>query len=270
MTEIPLEIIKEASKISQMYANDPRQNSFNALVLGESGTGKSFLARTCRKPIHVDSFDPGGTKNLTDLIAKGQVIADTTYEAEDPSKPTAFVDWTANMERRFKMDYFAHFGTYVLDSSTTWGEAVMNWVLKKAHIAGQAPRWAHDYVPQKVAIRNWLRRLMDLPCDLILTGHLEGSKDEVTGSMSYRYMTTGKGVVTIPLLFDEIYVMNPKETSKGVEYRILTQSTGKYVARSRLAKVGLLSQYESADIKSILKKAKMPTDDKPLFNVKEV
>ena len=263
--EISLEIKTEIEALNKMYSEDPRQKSFNALILGESGSGKSFLFRTCRKPVHIDSFDPGGTKGLQEYINKGEIIVDARYEGEDPKKPFAFELWKKEMEKRDKIGYFNHIGTYCLDSSTTWSEAIMNWILKKAFLSGQAPRWAHDYIPQKVEIRNWLRELLDLPCDFILTGHLEGYKDEVSGSMSYRYMTTGKGVTTIPLLFDEIYVLDPKESSKGVDYRILTQSTGKYVARSRLAKEGLIDKYEPCDIKVILKKAKLSTDDKPLF-----
>ena len=265
LTEENLEIRTEIEALQKLYSNDPRQDSFNALVLGESGSGKSFLLRTCRKPVHVDSFDPGGTKGLREYIDKGEVIVDARYEGEDPRKPFAFELWMKEMEKREKMHYFDHIGTYCLDSSTTWAESIMNYILKKAHLSGEAPRWAHDYIPQKIQIRNWLRELLDLPCDFILTGHLEGNKDEVNGSMSYRYMTTGKGVTTIPLLFDEIYVLDPKDSSKGVDYRILTQSTGKYVARSRLAKEGKLDKYEACNIKALLKKAGLKSEDKPLF-----
>jgi len=261
-----LEIKKTVKELQDAYASDPRQKSFNALILGESGSGKSFLIRTARKPVHIDSFDPGGTKGLTPEIEKGEIVVDTRWEAEDPEQPFAFNKWKKVMKERIKTSYFDYFATYVLESATTWSEAIMNDILRKAKIPGEAPRWAHDYVPQKVAIRNWLRRCLDLPCDFILTGHLEGHKDDVSGKMAYRFMTTGKGVVTLPLLFDEIYVMAPKEGSGDkIIRRILTQATGEYVARSRLAKGGLLDTYEEADLKKILKKARMKTEDKPLF-----
>ena len=75
-------------------------------------------------------------------------------------------------------------------------------------------------------------------------------------------MTTGQGMITIPLMFDEIYVTAPKEMSSGIEYRLLTKSTGTFLARSRLSADGLLDTYEKADIKHILKKAGMPYQDK--------
>lgn len=260
-----LKIKAEADKLRQMYAEDPRQESFNALVLGELGSGKSFLARTARKPVHIDSWDPGGTKGLRDYIAKGEIIPATKYEGELPKNPTMFNEWKKDMADRERMGYFNHLGTYWLDSSTFWGEAIMNSILKTAGIAGKAPRWKDDYVPQKMEIRNWVRELIDLPCDFFMTGHLEAQEDTVTKTMRYRYMTTGKGTIIIPSLFDEVWVMQPRGKASGVEYRILTQSTGTYVARSRLAKEGKLDTYEEADIKAILKKVGMSTEDKPLI-----
>lgn len=262
-----LEIKKKVEELQRMYRENPKSKNFTALLLGESGSGKSYLLRTARKPIHIDVFDPGGTVNLVDLIDKGEIVADLRWINEDPRKPSVFNDWKKVTEERFKSGYFNAFGTAVIDSSTTWTDSIMNHVLKIAGRAGQAPQWAHDYVPQKVEIQNWIKRFMSEPinCDFFLTGHLEGIKDEVTGRMSYRYMVTGKAQVTIPLLFDEIYVLDPKGGKDGVEYRVLTKSTGTHLARSRMAKNGLLDQYEKPDIKHILRKCGWSTEDKPLF-----
>jgi hypothetical protein len=138
----------------------------------------------------------------------------------------------------------------------------MNWILQKVGIAGQAPRWAHDYVPQKMEIRNYIRKMLDLPCDFIATGHLELHTD-IDGGMKLRFMTTGKGAVLIPILFDEVYVLLTKGKASGVTYNLLTKPTNEYLARSRLAKDGLLEILEKPDIKHLLKKAGLPVQDKP-------
>lgn len=263
-----IDIRKQALELREMYKNRPEKDNFTALILGEVGSGKSWLIRSARLPIHVDIFDPGGDVNLGDLVSEGKAILDTHWMNENPKKPTVFKEWEKVTEQRFKDGYYNQFGTVVIDSSSSWASAIMNQQMKDAGLAGEAPRFTHDYMPQKVKIQNWIYRFMGEPmnCDFFLTGHLEGTKDEVSGKMSYRYMVTGKAQITIPSLFDEIYVMDPiQKSGKEVEYRVLTKSTGTYLARSRMAKLGLLDVYEKPDIKHILRKCKRDTSDKPLF-----
>lgn len=261
---MPLDIKAEVEKLQTMYKEDPRQSSFNCLLLGESGYGKTFLMRTARKPVHIDSFDPGGTKGLKKEIERGEVVVDARWESEDPLAPEQFADWSKETEHRIESGYFDHFGTYCLDSATTWSDAIMNYILKKAQRAGQAPKWEKDYVPQKIQIRNHLRPILNLPCDVFLTGHMKLVEDPEHGRI-FRFLTTGQGMVTIPLLFDEIYVIKVKESSRGLERTILTQPTDIYLARSRLAGDGLLDEEEEPNIKTILEKAGFDTSDKPLF-----
>lgn len=257
---------EEFARIQQAYKDDPKQSSFNALVLGESGTGKTFLLRTARRPVHIDSFDPGGSKNLLDWIKSGDVVVDSQYESEDPTKPFAFSKWKKEFDYRLRGGYFDHIGTYVIDSATTWSEAIMNSILQKAGISGQAPRFTKDYVPQKIEIRNYLRKCLDLPCDFILTGHAEVKEDvddQGRTVMKFRFMTTGKGVTTVPLLFDEQYFLITRRSPRGPEYKMIVQNDGIYPARSRLAGNNKLSPLEEPDIKKLLKKAGLPAEDKP-------
>jgi adenylate kinase family enzyme len=259
-----LDIKKMAGEIKTFYDQDTRQDSFNLLLCGDSGSGKTFLASTCRKPVHIDSFDPGGTKHLKPWIDKGEIIADTRFEGDDPFDPKVYKAWVEEMKKREKIKYFDYLGTYMLDSATSWSDAIMNQVLKAAGIPGEAPRFTHDYTPQKIQIVNWIKRMLRYPCDFILTGHLDASKDEVVGKVTYRFMTTGKGEVTIPLLFDELWVATTKETSKEVVYQILTRRTGPYMARTRIG-MKVFETYEEPDIKKLLKKAGKDSEDKPLL-----
>lgn len=250
----PLNIKMEFQTLQTMYLEDDVNNKVNLLLLGESGSGKSFLARTCPGPVHMDCFDPGATKGLQKEIIAGKIIADTRWEKEDPTKPTQYMAWEKETNRRMDGGYFDYLGTYILDSSTTWAMAIMNYILKKAGIAGMSPRFTHDYAPQKAAVNNWIKKLLDLPCNVIITGHLEFIENEKKQIVK-RLMAPGKSKVTIPLLFDEIWVMDPKSTSGDVKYRILTQGTGDSLARSRLSADGLLNKFEDPDFSAILNKA---------------
>jgi hypothetical protein len=233
------------------------------LLLGEYGTGKTFLVRTARKPVHIDSFDPGGTKNLRKWIDQGDIIVDSRYESEDPADPTAFKLWYPIFNDRRESGYFNRFATYVLDGGTQWNDAILGAYLKKTGSTNAPPDYKKHYHFQKFDIRTYIKRMLDLPCDFIFTGHLELKQEgEGSGPLKYVYATTGKGTFIIPSLFDEIYVATTKETSSGVEYQLLTQNVGKYSARSRLAAEGLFETYEEPDIKKLLAKAGLPTEDK--------
>lgn len=258
-----LDIKKEAEELRRLYKEDPRSSKFNVLILGETGTGKSEIFKTARTPVHMDSFDPGGTKGLVDEINKGDIIADISYEVENPYKPKQFKSWKYDFDHREKSGYFAQFGTYGLDSSTMWAACIMNRIQEKDGRAGEPPKWAKDYDPQKIIIRNWIKRILALPCDVIVTGHLEPIEDKVTDEIKWRYMTTGKGTIIIPLEFDEIWVTHTKEKSSGLTYQIITKATGPYLAASRMGKGGIFDTYEVPNIKALLKKAKRDYQDKP-------
>ena len=201
-------------------------------------------------------------------INQGVIVSDTRFEGDDPKSPDRFNLWKQEFNHRESIGYFNALGTYVIDSGTSWSDCIMYDVLKKAGRAGEAPKFTHDYVPQKVQINNWLRRCLDLPCDFILTGHLEQFEtvtDDGKGTLRYRFMTTGKGVITIPLLFDEIWitVSEPRSGQQPKRY-IITSNVGMYAGRTRIggAKFDL---YEEPDIKKLLRKAGRETEDKPLL-----
>jgi len=266
---MPYDAAAELAKVRKFYAGDKMQKRFSAIITGETNAGKTFILRTTRLPVHIDSFDPGGTKCLRDLIEKGDVIADTSWETEDPFDPKVYAAWKQAMEIRLKIGYFEQFGTYCIDSMTTFGQAAMNFQLGLKGDAGNVPQMRRDYNPQKVEIENQIRRLMNLPCDFIITGHLRETRDLKSIDKSsgikyeevrYRLHITGQAVITIPLLFDELYVL----TGKGNPPRrkLMLDSLGEYIARSRLKAAGKLNAEEEPDIKAILKKIGLEWQDK--------
>jgi hypothetical protein len=262
MTEQLSAAQKEIARLKEQYNEDVKSTKFNILLTSESGHGKTFLARTAPPLVHIDSFDPGGTKCLQNEIKKGKIIVDSSYEKEDPLRPSVYLKWKKEFQRRVSMGYFKEIETYVLDSSTTWAEAIMNWVLAKDGVAGQAPRFTKDYTPQKVEIRNMLRLILDLPCHVIVTGHLKLIEDEHTRKHKFRYFTTGQGAVTIPLLFDELWTLITKTTGDKTTYKLLLQANDAYLSRSRLAGDGLLGPVEEPDFSKLLEKVKKASSSK--------
>jgi len=253
-----LDFTAEQAKLREKFK--AKRKKVNVLLTGETGSGKTFLLSTApkEKPCHVDSFDPGGSVGLRSWAESGDILIDDSWENDDVMNPTAFTEWEKEFDRRAKGGYFDHIGWYMLDSFTSFSRAAMYDVLKKAGIPGEAPRWKHDYTPQKQHVMRCMSKMLSLPCSVIVTGHLKILQDEVTKQVEKRLMATGDHSTILPGLFDEVWVMDPKKKLKGgADYRILTQSTGVNLARSRLSANGLLEPYETPDLEVIMKKAKI-------------
>jgi hypothetical protein len=262
---MPLDIKKEFDDIRRMYQESSTRETSAFLIYGGSGSGKTRLLKTCRRPIHVDSFDPRGTTTIRDEIKEGWILADTRFETEDPFKPTAFDLWDKEYERRQREGYFNHIGTYAIDSATMWSSAAMNNVLKNSKggsRAGSQP-FQQDYLPAMYMIENAVKDFLSLPCDIVLIAHENELKDDITGKLYVTPLFTGKLQQKIPLLFDELYHMEVVRTSSGFKYSMLTKSDGTYRARTRLGKEGIFLANEEPDIKALLKKAGYGTEDKP-------
>lgn len=259
-----LAIKADIEKIQSAYVAQSQQKTFKALVYGGFGSGKTQLIRTARRPILVDSFDPGGTKTNRDQISEGWIVADTQFEQEDPKAPSVAELWDRVYHERRRRGFFNYFGTYVLDSATTLSTAIMNLVLKKAGRVGSHP-FQQDYLPAMQILENAVRDMSTLPCDVILIAHEDVDKDETTGRMYVGPQFVGKLKQRLPLLFDEIYHAETEFKASGVEYRLLTRATGTTRARTRLGRDGKFETYEKPDIKALLHKAGYSTEDKPII-----
>ena len=271
---MPYDPMKELKRVTDYYNQDPLQKRFSAIVTGETNAGKTYLLRSARFPIHIESFDPGGTKCLTDLVRSkenpnGQIVVDSSWETEDPFNPTAYAEWMKVTNIRLTTGYFNMFGTYALDGLTTFGKAVMNFQLASDDRAGEVPKFNWDYNPQRNNIENYIRKLMNISCDFIVMGHLReiekllavDNKGIKRTEIKYRLHVTGQSVITIPLLFDELYTIIGKGNPPKRE--MLIDSLGTYIARSRLKRNGKLDASEEPDIRKILKKAGFASEDKP-------
>lgn len=267
---------KERERLAKEYTANVAQKTIKVLVTGEHGTGKTQLMRTARKPVHIDSFDPGGTKGLQDLIETGAITVDAEYEQEDPAKPTAFKRWINMLEYRIERNYFEEFGTYCIDSATFLLEAIMN-----ASLDGKdaAPKWQTDYYMQKRAITRALRRILNLNCDVFMTAHLRERYENGVGVsaaeqleertfLGYRFFAPGQAAVIVPTMFDEIWVTMAESynPAQQTQYYLITEKSGAYLGKTRLGR-GKFQTKEKPDVKILLKKLGWDTEDKPFTRI---
>lgn len=270
-----LRIKQEAAKIKKMYEEDPRNETFNCITHGPIKVGKTSLLRTCPKPIFVHSFDPGGTDVLKDMIATGEVLADTRFEHEDPFNPKACRLWEDSFNYLYQKHFFDHVGTFAIDSMTTWAQTIMYEVIRRASLkkkdrsSGEAPR-EQDWLPQMAFIENYMRKFLSLPCHCILLGHSDQPKDrEGNASGDLGIMITGKLRERVPALFSEIYYLRIKDFKSETRELLVKPVYGIQVG-TRLGNGGKLDKTEEPDIKKIMKKVGLDATDKPLIHELEI
>jgi hypothetical protein len=263
-----LDIRAEIDTIKNLYKSTTDMTAFRALIFGDVGSGKTKLLSTCPRPIHIDSWDPGGTITLKKEIEEGWIVADTRWEIDDPDKPDKLVEFEKEFDRRRTSGYFNIFGTYALDSLTTFGDAAMNYLLYKLGRKDGIPLTGktgdNDYVRQQKMIEPIIRQMLNLPCHVIIIAHPDLREDEERRIKSIGPKVYGQLATKLPLLFNEIYYATTQTVQNGVDYRLLTRQTGYYRCRSRLSASGQLEMYEAQNIKNILRKTGFNADDKPI------
>jgi hypothetical protein len=254
---------EEFKKIRDAYKNIGEAKTFTALLMGTFSTGKTTLIGTGRKPILIDSFDPAGAVVLRKQIESGEVLV-RDWSVDNYKNPTAYNRWEAQWELDIKNKFLMNFGTYAIDSVTTFITALSYAISKKA---GRPPSTLaiQDYNLIYAALGDVISLSSVQGCDFIMTAHLTLTKDELSGEVLAEIDTYNRLKTKLPNLFSERYVLRKVEKSSGIEYEVLTNDQGRYRAGSKLASEGKIERIEKPDLKAIMKKAGYPLTDKPLF-----
>jgi hypothetical protein len=262
------DLIKELRALRELTGTE-LERGFNCLLLGNVGSGKSpmiglTLSSTPEKPIVVDSFDPDGWNNPLFKEAKdsGRLIVDTRWErsketgtAVDPTKiPSMYKSFEQEFLRRRSVGFFDSIGTYVIDSFTNYSDSMVAYIGQK-NSRPEGKLEIQDWQIISNMIRDTIKMCCSYKCNFILTAHTVAEKDEGTGKLLARLHTQPSLQVRVPSLFSEIYILQAKESSKGIVREVLTQQNGLFnEVRTRLG-AGKFDLREPANFDNLLKKA---------------
>lgn len=259
---------------------------FSALVKGVEGSGKTRFACTGRLPILVDVFDPKGyviyeTDPVLKQLREEKKLIVRFYTKEDSQNPSEFAKWNSQWQKDCKEGFLSLFGTYVLDSGTSWMEAMANYISvkkgRKYNLGGvllTGNLEIQDYIPMYNMVMDLIKITSSQGCDFVYLAHLirvpvmqQNHKGEMqeTGQTITELDIYNRLKSKVPKLFSEKYCMVKKPTSDGARRVLITDATGEYEASSQLKASGKINAQEEPDIKKLLEKAGLPIEDKPLL-----
>lgn len=253
------------SEMRDKYSID--ESYFRGMIIGDKGIGKTELLKTMVKPVFHDCWDNAGEQTLLEDVKGKAKLPDWLYPRTQFQRNTAqdFRDWVGAITEDAKAGIFNEVGTYVLDSLTTWGDGLQSVVLEDA-------RNASEKHGENMELQDWglflqkatfyLKKLITLPCHVVILGHIQEDRDMVTGRIINNIMIPGQTSQRSPIWMSEMYYMllsSDKKDAKGRPERfLLTGNDTKYKASTRLGRGGKFDLHEKPDIKYLLKKAGLP------------
>ncbi len=261
-----------AEETRAKHAASNSTNKANILLYGLHGTGKTTTMITAPKPVHVDCFDRGGLKTaaIKPLIEQGLIIPDNRYEDDWWKAPRAFRLWETSLLHRIKTGYFNTIGTYYLDSITSFADAAM-WAILAASKDRRGDRTGtlpdrNDYAPLVYMLSAYMGKLMELPCHVIVTGHLiPPYRDEETKTVTpAALLLNSRSSLKAPTSFDEKWIARTEQIGPRTNFYLQTQPEGDWHAQTRIGGNGIFNVREPQDIRALLKKAGMSHEDNAL------
>ena len=252
------------SKFAQKaQTNYDAKRKFTCLTFGPSSSGKSFAIKTLPAPIHVFSFDPGGSEPLYNEIQNGRITVDR-FEELSYKDPQCLRNFEKAYTEEKAMGLFDYVNCVVLDSLTMYLQACMYHVLKERKKVGEQPGKL-EWGMSNTMIMKMINELMTLPCHLVLIAHEDIKEDEKRGLLT-RTIVANKGVqLIVPALFTEIYYQK-SDFKKGERINTFTTvPIDELISRTKIGGGALLEAKEPADYSVFMKKLGFDVADKTLL-----
>lgn len=243
-------------------------NSFlKILAYGKSGAGKTVGATTFPKPMKVADFDGKITSAANYWNEKDKkVLEEIDYEnyMVTPGRNGAmsyrkFLADQASLESEVKNGTFK-LKTYVIDSLTALADQMMLAIIAEnpglKRTEAQTPVM-QDWMIFTPHMKQLIYRVLSLPCNIVVIGHVLTDKDESTGMISNQVSLPGKLPDLLPKLFGEVYYCHTASTDGGktIQHLALTRSpTDKFVTRTQIQGLPNVIPMDYEFIKSIMNK----------------
>lgn len=228
----------------------PDTSLIKAYVIGDPGTGKSVFASTFPSPGFVFDFDNG----IDSYRGK-----DFDYECF-PLDPKGWILFEKTLAQVRKDVAEGKYKTVIVDSTTSMTDLAMERAMqidpKRSPTNG--PLWNVHYQMVKNLMEGRLRQIINLPCNVVVLGHMEIKMNQETGAViAVEPMLTGQLSTKIPGYFDEVYYTKTKQKEGKTIFQLQTVAKGYYKARSRMRGIEeYLSDFVPNDYSAIMEMVK--------------
>lgn len=217
------------------------EGNLKLLLYGDSGAGKTSLIASMPGPVHIADFD-GKVLSAAEFLRKKnpEQLKQVTYEnytlqatTRLPAEQFSFDMGQAKKENPFP------YKTIGLDSLTTFSDESMKYlihvnpssVIKRMLTKGVQMPVLQDYQMIRIWFKQVITALLALPCNVVVTAHIQMDKDELTGQIVRSPMLSGKLSRELPIYFGEVW--RAYRDDKG-EHWAQTQSDSKFTCRSQI------------------------------------
>jgi hypothetical protein len=247
MTDVSLGITsEEAAEAKRLIAGLPvtavaqRSDWVKMLIYGVPGVGKTMLSGSSdevermRPVLFVDI--EGGTKTIRDKYPDVEVLR--VKDEFDEKGRLVKTSWERLQDvyediRKGVLPY----KTYVIDSLTEGQKMSMYSVMTRT-VKGDPTRdldipAQRDWGKSGEMVRRMVRAFRDLDANVIFTALEASDKDQQTGAVTITPSLPGKLRYEISAFLDEVLYMYTKVEKDGIIRRVLTQPTGKFIAKDR-------------------------------------
>lgn len=217
------------------------EGNFKILIYGNSGTGKTVFAAGAPYPIlyldfdnKVDSAalfykqDPERLDQI-DVRQLGSSLVSNPIEQLEKIITTELIPQAKTGTMKFK--------TLVLDSLTTFSAQTLKYIVdsnpgvnRVTTKQGKQPGMV-DYGILGREFVKLIPGLLELPCNVIMLGHISVEKDELTGELTRGPLMDGAFAKKLPIYFKEVY--RSYVDDKG-QYLLQTKSDSKFACRSQI------------------------------------
>jgi len=225
--------------------NKPKEQYLKIFVYGESGIGKTYLAKTMDNVL-VLSIEHG---LLTLQDEEIDFIDLNLDEKQIPLQPKdKYKFWMTVLNTlKTKKDY----KWIMLDSFTELSNQLYSALYPNYLISTHDGKQRIDFSMYNeffLKIRSLLSSILSLPYNIVVTGHPTFDQE----SKERKIETYGKMKNILPSFFDEVFFYTKKTNTKNETQRVLiTQLDEYFYAKDRSNK---LDQYEMPNIENIYKK----------------